>query len=136
MDARRRSALSLASLLALGALACGCGSGPGDGAAAGGTGTIDLPTERMAGADAQAKADVRNAVSQMEVCFTERQTYSSCPPDLHAPRVSATGTPTGYAVTARSSSGNAFVMSRSQDGSVKRTCRSAGRAGCPSTGTW
>ena len=43
---------------------------------------IALPTflgQQKKGQDASAKSDARNAVSQMESCFTDNQTYVGCP---------------------------------------------------------
>src|SRR4051795_9332275 len=43
---------------------------------------IALPTflgQQKKGQDSSAKSDVRNAVSQMESCYTSEQTYTGCP---------------------------------------------------------
>ena len=42
---------------------------------------IALPTflgQQKKGQDASAKSDARNAVSQIESCFTQEQTYANC----------------------------------------------------------
>jgi type IV pilus assembly protein PilA len=84
---------------------------------------IALPAflgQRQKGQDADAKSNARNMVSQMESCFTDNQTYVGCPP-------ASTGLPVGgadgqvevtgqtadaYVVTARSKSGNDFIITK------------------------
>src|SRR6478672_7181821 len=67
---------------------------------------IALPTflgQQKKGQDASAKSDVRNAVSQMESCFTDQQTYTGCPnsdsPLAASVAPTITGGGTGYSVT-------------------------------------
>ena len=52
---------------------------------------IALPTflgQQKKGQDASAKSDARNAVSQVESCFTDKQDYANCTLDRHdRPRV-------------------------------------------------
>jgi type IV pilus assembly protein PilA len=51
----------------------------------------------------------------------------------------ATGTSTGYTVTAESTNNDTFSIMRGSNGSITRTCISANvttRTGCPPAGTW
>jgi type IV pilus assembly protein PilA len=50
----------------------------------------------------------------------------------------ATSTATSYTVTAKAgaASGNTFTIERNANGEVKRTCTTAGKGGCPSSGSW
>ena len=97
---------------------------------------IALPTflgQSKKGQDASAKSDVRNAVSQMESCFTSTSTYVGCP-DNESPLaqgVVASGQSTsGYVVTQVSKSGTSFVITKDgTTGAYTRTC-SANAGGC------
>src|SRR3954466_9619723 len=69
---------------------------------------IALPTflgQQKKGQDSAAKSDARNAVSQMESCYTSNQTYVGCP-DTDSPVASSvavsTQSATGYVVVATS----------------------------------
>ncbi len=96
---------------------------------------IALPTflgQRDKAADSSAKSDVRNAVSQMESCFTDTDSYATCP-STNEP-ISSNVTPsgqsaTGYVVTAPSDSGNSFSITKSGDG-YTYACTTLGDAGC------
>src|SRR6266545_3165538 len=71
---------------------------------------IALPTflgQQKKGQDASAKSDARNAVSQVESCFTDEQDYNNC---------TWTGT-TGPGV-------------------ISRSCTPLNKGACPSTGVW
>src|SRR6201987_2744301 len=60
---------------------------------------IALPSflgQQKKGQDASAKSDARNAVSQMESCFTDNQTYVGCP-NTDSP-IAASVTVSGQAV--------------------------------------
>ena len=50
----------------------------------------------------------------------------------------ASGTGNSYSVTAKAgaSSGDTFTISRNENGEVTRTCTTAGKGGCSSTGSW
>jgi type IV pilus assembly protein PilA len=87
--------------------------------------------------DTSAKADARNAVTQVETCYADTQDYSSC---ATSTVLSAAGlgnvVPSGastsaYTVTATSKSGGTFAVSRSATG-LARTCSGGGCNG----GTW
>jgi type IV pilus assembly protein PilA len=105
---------------------------------------IALPTflgQRAKAQDSAAKSDARNAVSQMESCFTDSQTYVGCDTTIEkGPTITATGgsvTPNaavGFTVVAKSSSGNSFTITKSATG-YARTCSQTGQGGCSGT-TW
>jgi type IV pilus assembly protein PilA len=88
--------------------------------------------------DSSAKSDARNAVTQLESCFADTQTYVGC--DLStsgltigtsAGQVNVTSpTTTGYVITAYSKSTNNFVITKDANGVISRTC-----TGC-SGGSW
>jgi type IV pilus assembly protein PilA len=96
---------------------------------------IALPTflgQSKKGQDASAKSDARNAVSQMESCFTTAESYVSCP-DTEGPVASSVAvsgkTATTYAVTSTSKSGTTFTITKLADGSYARSCSATG-GGC------
>ena len=99
---------------------------------------IALPTflgQRAKAQDSSAKSDVRNAVSQMESCFTDRQTYVNCTTGAGNSAV-VVGTPDAdtYVVRATSDSTNTFTITRNLDGTYTRTCVSNKTgAGCNGT---
>jgi type IV pilus assembly protein PilA len=106
---------------------------------------IALPTflgQQKKGQDASAKSDVRNAVSQIESCFTDQQDYTKCDSQGEVPQLptgaSVTGATAtgGYTVSADSKSGNKFTILKKADGSYDRTCTTAGEGGCPTGGSW
>jgi type IV pilus assembly protein PilA len=89
---------------------------------------IALPTflgQQKKGQDSSAKSNARNAVSQMESCFTDNETYAGCTltgsglPVGGANgevEISTAGTDTGYTITAHSKSGCGFLIARSGTG--------------------
>lgn len=87
------------------------------------------------GRDSSAKSDVRNAVSLMEACFVDDQTYVGCT----SPDVVISGQSlSGYTAAKVSTSGNTYRIVRSNAG-YERECEvPAGhdRGGCPAGGTW
>jgi type IV pilus assembly protein PilA len=108
---------------------------------------IALPAflgQQKKGQDASAKSDARNAVSQMESCFTDNETYAGCtdaatlaPAGLDTSKVKASGQVVdGYTITATSKSGNVFTAKKVGGGPVDKTCTATGNAGCPSSGNW
>src|SRR5207247_1018761 len=117
---------------------------------------IALPTflgQKSKGQDASSKSDARNMVSQVESCYATEQDYTKCDTDAE---LSAAGTePTGltfgggagqvevtnsavnaYDVIGHSKSGNSFTIAKAAGGNVTRTCATAGKGACPSSGTW
>jgi type IV pilus assembly protein PilA len=118
---------------------------------------IALPTflgQQKKGQDASAKSDARNAVSQMESCFTDEQTYVPCNAananiaqaqsglDVVDGTPAAVGkvglsgqTITGYTVEAKSKSGTIFKIVKA-GGTVTRTCDKPNEGACKSDSTW
>src|SRR3954467_14839601 len=116
---------------------------------------IALPTflgQQKKGQDASAKSDARNAVSHMESCFTDTQTYVGCNASNANIQQSASGlnvvdsaTPaqgqvglsgqsaTGYVVVAASKSANTFTITKNA-GTITRTC--TGTTGGCNNGSW
>jgi type IV pilus assembly protein PilA len=96
---------------------------------------IALPSflgQQKKGQDASAKSNARNAASQIETCFSDRQTYSGCtiPTSSGLPIGTGTGSgkvqvsilsATSYRVTAYSKSKCNFVLTRATTGRVTRT---------------
>jgi type IV pilus assembly protein PilA len=116
---------------------------------------IALPTfagQSRGSRDASAKSNARNLVGEVEACSTGNNDYSQC--DSLA-ELEAAGDRLGFVygsapgqaevssaqgdrfdVTAHSTSGNNFTISRDQNGTVTRTCTTPGEAGCRASGTW
>jgi type IV pilus assembly protein PilA len=108
---------------------------------------IALPSflgQQKKGQDASAKSNARNAVSQIETCFTDNETYVGCtiPATSGLPvgtgqgqvQVSGQGVDS-YTVTAKSKSGCDYVISRpAGGGAVTRTHANGGN--CPSGTSW
>ena len=103
---------------------------------------IALPSflgQQKKGQDASAKSDARNAVSQMESCFTDNQTYVGCPnaDSPIAASVTVSGAAVdGYTVESLSKSGTKFKIVRDNTGAYTRTCDVTGKGGCPTSGKW
>jgi type IV pilus assembly protein PilA len=92
---------------------------------------IALPTflgQQTKGQDSAAKSDARNAITQIESCFTDQQDYTACDTKAEVPQlpdsVSVTGATTtgGYVVNVTSDSKNKFMITKKSDGSYQRTC--------------
>ena len=114
---------------------------------------IALPSflgQQKKGQDAVAKSDARNAVSQVESCFTDEQTYANCTtlerhddPGLHAAldrrafgqRSTASSPPMAYTIDAASTFGGPLQDHEEAAGASTRACDPAGTGACPSTGT-
>jgi type IV pilus assembly protein PilA len=106
---------------------------------------IALPSflgQQKKGQDSSAKSDARNAVSQMESCFADNQSYTGCTLAGSGLNVGTgtgqvnVGTPGSdtYTIVATSKSGNTFTITKQTDGTSARTC-SGGGGGCSGT-TW
>jgi type IV pilus assembly protein PilA len=96
---------------------------------------IALPSflgQQKKGQDANAKSNARNAVSQIETCFADSETYVGCTipaasglpvgtaqGQVEAP--AATLTQNGYVITAHSKSGCDFTITRASTGAVTRS---------------
>ncbi len=102
---------------------------------------IALPTflgQRAKAQDSAAKSDARNAVSQMESCFTDNESYAAayCTAAKVAPATIVAQTATTYTVRGTSKSTNTFDIVRAADGSYSRTCvANKADAGCVGS-TW
>jgi type IV pilus assembly protein PilA len=109
---------------------------------------IALPAflgQRSKGQDSSAKSDARNMVSQVESCFTDEQTYATCtnPPNTgldiggSTGQVQVTGADTStYTIVAHSKSKNEFTITKGTNGTISRTCGTAGSGSCLSSGSW
>lgn len=86
--------------------------------------------QRKKGQDASAKSDARNAVTQVESCFTGTQDYTQC---VNASQLGATGldvggsimitaVATGYSIATTSKSTNVFTIAKLAGAAVTRTC--------------
>ena len=102
---------------------------------------IALPNflgQRTKAQDSSAKSDARNAVSQMESCYTDANTYVGCPGSgtgLPSSVVVSGQTTNAYVVTATSKSGNTFTITHNSDGTTDRSCTVVGgnSGGCNGT---
>ena len=112
---------------------------------------IALPTflgQQDKGKDAAAKSDARNAISQVESCYTDEQDYSHCEnsdtamADAKLPAsVTVTAAPdasTLYQVVANSASNSDtnFKIRKTTTGDYERTCDKPGKGSCKSDGKW
>ena len=113
---------------------------------------IALPTflgQRAKGQDAAAKSDARNAVSQVESCFTDQQDYANCtwtgttgPAPILEAKLPSTVVITSsaadsYVITATSDSANTFKITKASGSAVlTRTCDTPSKGACPSNGQW
>ena len=106
---------------------------------------IALPTligQRDKATDSQAKADVRNALTEVESCFVQASDYGACTDapaqaGISGPTVSADAPDGPVTITEVARTGNAYSI-RSDGDEVTRTCTVAGSSagGCPADGTW
>jgi type IV pilus assembly protein PilA len=89
--------------------------------------------------DADTKADVRNALSEMGACFTEPETYGPCPGPDHqfASGVDLAVTPDGqgFTVSKQSVTGTTFSIQHSATATT-RSCDRAGAGGCGDDNHW
>ena len=103
---------------------------------------IALPSflgQQKKGQDSSAKSDARNAVTQMESCFADTQSYTGC--NLAGSglnvgsgtgQVSVTPQSNSYVIVATSKSGNTFTITKDTAGVSTRTCSGTG-GGCNGT---
>jgi type IV pilus assembly protein PilA len=109
---------------------------------------IALPTflgQQKKGQDAAAKTDARNAVSQVESCYVDEQDYTKCKNgdtamvDAKLPSTIAITNPSGfsYQIVSTSKSNNTFTIKKdATTGVISRSCTTAGKGSCPSSGSW
>ena len=108
---------------------------------------IALPTflgQQKKGQDSSAKSDARNLVTHVESCFANSQDYTKC---TTAAQLGTTGldlgtgtgqvsvaatVADGYTVTAKSKSGNSFMITKTGGGAPTRTC-TGNSGGCNGT---
>ena len=111
---------------------------------------IALPAflgQRQKAQDSSAKSAARNAVSQMESCFTDAETYVGCATNTADADGTGEGQVTvavdadgqGYKVTAKSkakegSTNHLFNIVHAQGAADQRTCSPANSGGCGSSG--
>ena len=110
---------------------------------------IALPTflgQQKKGQDAAAKSDARNAVSQVESCFTDEQDYTKCKQadpghgrrqdpgerEHHEPGRLLVATS-----TRRRSRTNHFIITKdAATGVITRTCTTPNKGSCPAAASW
>jgi type IV pilus assembly protein PilA len=100
------------------------------------------------GQDGEAKANVRNLLSQVETCYVEEEDFRNC---NSATELGATGLPYGsnqgevevtsanktrFVGVAHSRSGNDFTIVSQVGGVRRRTCTAPGTGSCPASGNW
>ena len=110
---------------------------------------IALPAflgQQQKGEDADAKSNARNAVSQVESCYTNEQDYRNCDTggelgntglDLGAGpgKVVITANQRDYKVVATSISNHTFTIEKDAvTGQLERSCDPPGEGGCPQGG--
>ncbi len=102
---------------------------------------IALPAflgQKAKGQDTSAKSDARNMVTQLEACYAQKQSFTAC---VTPAALSSSGLPIGsskgqvdaeslhsgdaYAITAKSQSGNTFIITKEMDGTKARSCVAA-----------
>ncbi len=111
---------------------------------------IALPAflgQRAKGQDAEAKSLARNAVSEVESCYTNDNDYGSCTEaagvladtGLDANKLAVTSTAANsFEVVATSVNGNTFTISKTGGAAVVRSCdttNGTAKGGCNGT-TW
>ncbi len=99
---------------------------------------IALPTflgQASKARDVRVESDLRNAVTQMESCFTEDETYAGCT----TPEATiGNQTKTGYVATRVSQTGTTFTITRTAASTI-RACEvppGNDRGGCTAGGSW
>jgi type IV pilus assembly protein PilA len=111
--------------------------------------SIALPvflSQRQKGQDADAKANARNLLTQVESCRVTEGDYQQCTPPIMATTGLLIGSSPGevdmtssstdsFVITAFSRSGTDFLITRTNAvGDVVRTCTNPGHAGCRDDG--
>src|SRR5215212_4751767 len=117
----------LTHVVAVVAAATAFGAGCGDDKKAD-TNATSAPAANTASSDADAKRAAREFETELEVCFSDAGIYAACTKSKGD--VSATTTDSGYVVTAKSKSGNAFAIAKVDGAAPVRTCVTPGNGGC------
>jgi hypothetical protein len=86
--------------------------------------------------DSAAKSDARAAVSSMEACFTDANTYVGCRPTASGPVEVLSATATGYEVVARTDAGGEYRIRRDPTGTFQRVCATPVATTSCQDGTW
>jgi type IV pilus assembly protein PilA len=111
---------------------------------------IALPSflnQRGKAQDTEAKSAARTAQTAFETLYTDEQAYTGDAATLQGIEpalnegiagagLSATGTDQSYTLSVVSKTGNTFTIAKTAEGTVDRSCTTAGQSGCPSTGKW
>jgi type IV pilus assembly protein PilA len=108
---------------------------------------IALPAflgQRAKGQDSSAKSDARNAVSELESCYTTTQDYgdAQCTPALTDAGLPSTVTFTSadensYKISSTSDSTNVFYIEKVAGAAPTRSCdNNNSKGGCKSDSTW
>jgi prepilin-type N-terminal cleavage/methylation domain-containing protein len=104
-----------------------------------------LLNQRAKAYDAAAKSDARTAQTAAETTFVNDLSYTALSITQlktlenalnNSNITAASGTATTYAVTIKSKSNNTFTITRAANGTVTRTCASAGQGACSSGSSW
>jgi len=102
---------------------------------------IALPnflSQRVKAQDSAAQSAARDAVSEVESCFTDDETYVGCATSTPSPnggQVALSGaSPTAFTVTATSKSGNDFSITKSGDITTRACVAGAEKGGCSAAG--
>jgi len=107
---------------------------------------IALPNflgQRIKAQDAAAETAARDAVSEVESCFTEAETYAACPTNTENPGggqvALVSGDLNGFEVEATSKSGNTFSITKVGDATTRACVAGGEKGGCSvagGAGTW
>ena len=93
------------------------------------------PRAAPAASEAAAKSAAREAVSNIESCHTDRQTYAGCASGVAQVEIRG-ATSDSYEVVARSPAGNGYRVARGPGGVMQRTCTAAQATSSCTGGTW
>jgi type IV pilus assembly protein PilA len=129
--------------LAVAAFIAGCGGGSSSSTTAPVGGLLG---KAAAAQDAAAESNARNAVTALETCFADAQTYAGC----DVAQTLGTGVPSGsgpgqvevqgadqtYTIIAHSESGDSFTITKDAQGALTRTCTSSDSSGGCQGGSW
>jgi hypothetical protein len=98
---------------------------------------VGIAPEASARYDSAVKSEVRNAVSNIESCRADANTYVGCAPGVGVGTVEVrNATADTYEVIARTDAGNEYRMVRGPDGTFQRVCTPAVATTSCSQGSW